>query len=90
MKKRTDKQILFERMNYVAGMPLNENNRFNQVTIFFNDKQGNAIDGEITIPASEYDMLSDDEIKVRDDVGELLKSNGLTYNDIGEIHVERG
>lgn len=25
MKKKTDKQILFERMNKIAGMPLNEN-----------------------------------------------------------------
>jgi len=90
--KKNDKERLFEvmgRLDKTFKPPLNENNQLNYVSIWFNDKQGNAIDGEIKIPASEYDRLSDDEIIVRNDVGELLKSQGLTYNDVGEIHNER-
>lgn len=94
MEEQTKKKIktrLTEKMEYLfpnVKKTLNENfgNRPNSVSIWFNDKQGNAIDGEITIPASEYDMLSDDEIKIRDDVQQLLKSQGLTYDDIGDIH----
>lgn len=38
MAKKTDKELLFERMNKVAGMPLNENNSVDPTTKQWGDQ----------------------------------------------------
>lgn len=68
MAKKTDKQILFERMNKVAGMPLNEN--------AFNDA------GEPNMTHSQFRDYSEPAEPEYDDNAPIIKKGPFGFGNI--------